>query len=72
MISYKKLFKLLIDRDMRKQDLQKLAGISPSSISKLAKNENVHTEILDKICNALQCDISEIMEIILEEKTQFN
>lgn len=63
-ISYKKLWKLLIDKDMKKKDLQKAAGISSTSITKLGKNENVNTEILEKICLSLQCDISDIMEIL--------
>jgi putative transcriptional regulator len=67
-ISYKKLWKLLIDRDMKKKDLQKLAGISSATITKLGKNENVNTEVLEKICRALECDISKIMEIILDNK----
>ncbi len=66
-ISYKKLWKLLIDRDMKKKDLQMMAGVSSASITKLGKNENVNTEILDKICVALECDVSDIMEIT-EEK----
>jgi putative transcriptional regulator len=63
-ISYKKLWKLLIDKDMKKKDLQKVAGISSASITKLGKNENVNTEILQKICIALQCDISDIMVMV--------
>ena len=63
-ISYKKLWKLLIDRDMKKRDLQAMAGVSSASITKLSKNENVTTEILDKICVALDCDIADIMEIV--------
>ena len=59
-ISYKKLWKLLIDKDMKKKDLQKATGISAASITKLGKNENVNTEIIEKICVALQCDISDI------------
>lgn len=62
-ISYKKLWKVLIDRDLKKKDLQKMAGISSASITKLAKNENVNTEIIAKICIALNCDVSDIMEI---------
>ena len=54
-ISYKKLWKLLIDKDMKKKDLQQLAGVSAASITKLGKNENVNTEIIEKICVALQC-----------------
>jgi len=67
-ISYKKLWKLLIDRDLKRKDLQKLSGISSASITKLGKNENVNTEILAKICTGLNCDISDIMEIVPDEK----
>ncbi len=66
-ITYKKLWKLLIDRNLKKQDLQKMSGISYSSIAKLGRNENVNTEILLKICEALNCDISEIMEVELQK-----
>jgi len=62
-ICYKKLWKLLIDKDLKKKDLSILAGISSASITKLGKNENVNTEILEKICIALKCDISDIMEM---------
>lgn len=65
-ISYKKLWKLLIDRDLKKKDLQQMSGVSAASITKLGRNENVNTEIIDKICLALNCDVSDIMEI--EEK----
>ena len=65
-ISYKKLWKLLIDKDMKKKDLQVAAGISSASVTKLAKNENVNTEVLQKVCIALNCDISDIMEMIPE------
>ena len=63
-ISYKKLWKLLIDKDMKKKDLQIRAQISPASIAKLSKNENVTTEIIIKICKALNCDVSDIMEVV--------
>ena len=62
--TYKKLFKLLIDRDMKKKDLCKLANISTTSVTKLVNDQNVNTEILEKICDALQCDISDIVEVI--------
>ena len=65
-ISYMKLWKLLIDKDMKKKDLQKAAGVSAASITKLAKNEHVNTEIIEKICIALQCDVSDIMEMVCE------
>ena len=63
-ISYKKLWKLLIDRDMMKKDLAERAGISPASIAKLGRNENVNTDILLKICIALECDVSDIMVVV--------
>ncbi len=62
-VSYKKLWKLLIDKDMKKQDLRAAAKISSSSVAKLSKGENVNTDILVKICKALECDVSDIMEI---------
>ncbi|GFR34740.1 helix-turn-helix domain-containing protein [Thermobrachium celere] len=66
-VSYKKLWKLLIDKDMKKKDLREAAGISTSSMAKLGKNENVTTDVLVKICKALKCDISDIMEIQPDE-----
>lgn len=56
-VSYKKLWKLLIDLEMKKKDLQKAAGISPALIAKLGRNENVSTQSLVRICTAPQCDI---------------
>jgi DNA-binding Xre family transcriptional regulator len=67
-ISYKKLWKLLIDRDLKKKDLRQMAGISPSTIAKLGRNENINTEILIKICRALDCDITDIMELVPMDK----
>lgn len=66
MISYKKLWKLLIDKDMNKQDLMAITGISTTTMTKLNKGRNVNTDILVRICNALKCDVSDIMEIIPE------
>ena len=66
-ISYKRLWKLLIDRDMMKKDLAEKAGISNASISKLGRNENVNTDILLKICVALKCEMSDILEIVQDE-----
>ena len=63
-ISYNKLWKLLIDKGMKKGELQKRAQISASSIAKLGKNENVNTDILIKICIALDCELSDIMELV--------
>lgn len=65
-ISYKKLWKLLIDKDMKKKDLVALSGISQSSITKMGKNENVNTDILVRICRALNCDIGDIAEVVLK------
>ena len=66
-VSYKKLWKLLIDRDMKKKDLLAAAGISQSSLSKMRKNENVNMDILVKVCTALNCDIGDIMEIVPDD-----
>jgi len=63
-VSYKKLWKLLIDRDMKKKDLQAAARISPSSISKLSKNEYVSMDVLVKVCTALNVDFKDIMELV--------
>lgn len=62
-MSYNKLWKLLIDKGMNKQELQKLSGISSSSVAKLGQNKNVTTNVLLKICEALDCDISDICEV---------
>ena len=67
-VSYKKLWKLLIDKDMKKEDLRKATGITTTAMAKLGRNENVNTEILVKICKVLQCDISDIMEIVDTEE----
>ncbi len=66
-VSYKKLWKLLIDKDMKKKDLCTLSGISPSSLTKMGKNGHVTTEVLAKICKALDCSVEDIMEFIQEE-----
>ena len=65
-ISYKPLWKLLIDKNMKKKDLAEQAGISQSSISKMGRGENVNTEILNRICIALNCGVADIMEVIPE------
>lgn len=62
-ISYKRLWKLLIDNDMKKKDLQARAGLSSSTIAKLGRNETIRTDILDRICTSLNCNIEDIMEI---------
>ena len=66
-ISYNKLWKLLIDKNMNKQDLREKCGISSASVAKLGKGENITTEVLLRICVALDCDISDIMEIVKDE-----
>ena len=65
-ISYNKLWKLLIDKNMNKQDLREASGISSASVAKLGKGENITTEVLLRICTALDCDISDIMEVVKE------
>lgn len=62
-ISYSKLWKLLIDKKMNKQDLCNATGISTSTMAKLGKGENISTSILVRVCEALDCDICDIMEI---------
>ncbi len=66
-VSYKKLFKLLIDREMKKKDLKELAGIGNSTMTKLANNENVTVEIMAKVCTALGCKMDDIIDIIPDE-----
>ncbi len=66
-VSYKKLWKLLIDKDMKKKDLLATAGISWASVTKLSKGETVSMEVLMKICKALDCNIGDIMDLIPEE-----
>ena len=63
-VSYKKLWKLCIDKEINKTQLRELARVSPASIAKLSKGENLNTDTLMKICKALECDISDIMEIV--------
>ena len=67
-ISYKKLWKLLIDKDMMKKDLRAKTGVSTTTMSRLSKGENVSTEILAKICTDLNCDIGDIVEFVPDRK----
>lgn len=69
-VSYKKLWKILIDKDMLKKDLQSAAGISWSSVTKMSKGENVSMEILMKVCKTLNCDISDILEFIIDDENE--
>jgi putative transcriptional regulator len=71
-VSYKKLWKLLIDKDMKKKDLLATAGISWASVTKLSKNEPVSMEVLMKICKALDCNIGDIVDLIPKEETSDN
>ena len=65
-VSYKKLWKLLIDKEMNKQDLREKTKISKATITKMGKNENVNLDVLSKICSSLHCDIGDILEIVPE------
>ena len=66
-VSYKKLFKILIDRDMKKKEFRDFVGISYSTMSKLEKGENTTVEVLEKICIKLGCGINDIMEILPDD-----
>lgn len=67
-VSYKKLFKLLIDKELKKKDLREMAGIGNSTMTKLANNENVTMEVMAQICSALDCKIDYVVEILPDEK----
>ena len=67
MISYNKLWKLLIDKGLNKKELIKLSGVSSSSIAKMTKGQNVTTDVLCKICEVLECDFKDIMEYVKKE-----
>ena len=71
-ISYKKLWKLLIDRDMKKKDLEKAAGISNYVISKMVRNENITVETVKKICKALNCGILNVIELEHDEEAEIS
>lgn len=62
--SYNKLWKLLIDKNMNKQKLKELSGISSASVAKLGKGSNITTDVLLRICEALDCDITDIIELV--------
>mgnify|MGYP001007481605 FL=1 len=66
--NYKKLWHILLDRDMKKKELAQIAGVSTYTINKLNKNENVTVEVLGKICCALNCTLDDIMEFEEDEK----
>ena len=66
--SYNKLWKLLIDRGINKKTLREMSGISATSVAKLGKGGNVNTDVLLRICDALNCDVGDIMEFIREDR----
>ncbi len=65
-VSYKKLFKLLIDKEMKKTEFAKKIGIGQNTLAKLSKNENVSMEVLIKICEGLNCKIEDVVEFVNE------
>ena len=67
-VSYKKLWKLLIDKDIKKKDLSSMAGVSPATITKMGKGGHVTTEVLVKICNALDCKVEDILEVVPDKE----
>ena len=67
-ISYNKLFKLLIDKELKKTEFAKMVGISPSTLAKLSRNETVSMDILIKICRTLECNIEDVVEILPETR----
>lgn len=66
-ISYNKLWKILIDKNMKRKDLQEVAGISSASVAKLGKGDNITTDVLLRICEALDCTIDDILDTIKNE-----
>ena len=68
-VCYKPLWKLLIDRDLKKKDLCRMARISPASVTKMGRNGYVTTDVLEKICTALGCGIGDVMEIVGENES---
>ncbi|MEW6903231.1 helix-turn-helix transcriptional regulator [Trueperella pyogenes] len=67
-ISYKPLWKLLIDKNLKRQDLREMSGLSGATIAKLGRNENVTTGVLVRICEALGCQLHEVAEVIVSVK----
>lgn len=69
-VSYKKLWKLLIDKEMLKKDLQEKSGISWNSLTKMSKGKTVSLEVLKKICETLDCDIADIVEFTRDDNSE--
>lgn len=67
-VSYNKLFKLLIDKEMKKTEFSKAVGISANTMAKLSRNENVSLDIIVKICRYLNCGVDDIMDILPEKR----
>lgn len=65
-VCYKKLFKLLIDQDMKKTEFRKMVGISEGTLAKLSKNENVSLDVLVRICRKLNCTLDDIIDVVPE------
>ncbi len=70
MFNYRKLWIRLAERDMKKKDLSAMAGVSPNVITKLGRGESVTTDVLGKICRALDCDVGDIMELPKQKKEE--
>ena len=68
--SYNKLFKLMIDRNIKKKELSEMSDVSATSIAKLGKGGNVNTGVLLRICNALNCDVGDIMECPIRSRSR--
>ena len=66
-VSYKKMFKLMIDHDMKRNDLKEKTGLSYGTIAKLEKGENVQVDVLEKICKEFNCQLSDIAEVIFDD-----
>ncbi len=69
-LSYNKLWKLLIDKNLNKRKLQQMTGISPNCVAKLGRGDNLTTDVLLRICEALDCDISDIVEIVHDKENE--
>jgi len=68
--NYNKLWKLLIDKNMRKVDLRDAIGITPATLAKLSKNQNVNMDVLARICKELKCDVGDILEYVEDKKNE--
>lgn len=71
-VNYNRLWKLLIDKGMSKTQLREQTGVTTNTIAKMRKNENVSTEVICRICKALNCQITDMMELVEEDEEIFN